>query len=108
QRRRRAPGRARGLLRDLRERDVEIRRDAPVPLRRPGPGPAVRVRDTPGNGAPRRLSPMTPWTVSLSRQDWSLHRKGPMDQARHNENVKEAIKDNLPGIISEEAIITSA
>ena len=30
-----------------------------------------------------------------------------MDQARHNEKVKEAIKDNLPGIISEEAIITS-
>ena len=48
-----------------------------------------------------------PWTVSLSRQDWSLHRKGPIDQARHNEKVKEAIKGNLPSIISEEAIITS-
>jgi sporulation protein YhbH len=47
------------------------------------------------------------WTVSLSRQDWSLHRKGPIDQARHNEKVKEAIKSNLPSIISEEAIITS-
>ena len=23
------------------------------------------------------------YTVSLSHQDWSLHRKGPMDQARH-------------------------
>ena len=30
-----------------------------------------------------------------------------MDQARHNEKVKEAIKSNLPSIISEEAIITS-
>jgi uncharacterized protein len=50
---------------------------------------------------------MKRWAVSLSRQDWSLHRKGPMDQARHNEKVKEAIKENLPGIISEEAIITS-
>jgi hypothetical protein len=47
------------------------------------------------------------WTVSLSRQDWSLHRKGPIDQARHNEKVKEAIRNNLPSIISEEAIITS-
>ena len=34
-------------------------------------------------------------SVSLSNQDWSLHRKGPVDQARHNEKVKEAIKDNL-------------
>jgi sporulation protein YhbH len=50
---------------------------------------------------------MQPWTVSLSRQDWSLHRKGPIDQARHNEKVKEAIRSNLPSIISEEAIITS-
>src|SRR5712692_2474204 len=47
------------------------------------------------------------WTLSLSRQDWSLHRKGPIDQARHNEKVKEAIRSNLPSIISEEAIITS-
>ena len=33
-------------------------------------------------------------TVSLSQGDWSLHRKGPIDQARHNERVKEAIKDS--------------
>ena len=31
--------------------------------------------------------------MSISQQDWSLHRKGPIDQARHNERVKEAIKD---------------
>ena len=42
-----------------------------------------------------------------SRSDWSLHRKGPIDQARHNEKVKEAIKDNLAEIVSEESIITS-
>jgi uncharacterized protein len=47
------------------------------------------------------------YTVSLSRQDWSLHRKGPVDQARHNEKVKEAIKRNLADIVSEEAIITA-
>ena len=46
-------------------------------------------------------------TVSLSHQDWSLHRKGPVDQARHNEKVKEAIRQNLADIISEQSIITS-
>ena len=47
------------------------------------------------------------YTVSLSKQDWSLHRKGPIDQARHNQKVKEAIKRNLADIVSEEAIITA-
>ncbi len=46
-------------------------------------------------------------TLSVSRHDWSLHRKGPIDQARHNAKIKEAIKDSLPEIIAEEAIITS-
>jgi sporulation protein YhbH len=46
-------------------------------------------------------------TVSLSQSDWSLHRKGPIDQARHNERVKEAIKDSLGEIVSQESIITS-
>lgn len=45
--------------------------------------------------------------IALTNRDWSLHRKGPIDQARHNEKVKEAIKANLQDIISEEAIITS-
>src|SRR5204863_3342990 len=47
------------------------------------------------------------FTVSVSKQDWSLHRKGPTDQARHNAKVKEAIRENLADIIAEEAIITS-
>ncbi len=46
-------------------------------------------------------------TVTLSKNDWSLHRKGPIDQARHAEKVKEAIKGNLANIISQEAIVTS-
>jgi len=46
-------------------------------------------------------------TVSLSQGDWSLHRKGPIDQARHNERVKQAIKDSLGEIVSQESIITS-
>jgi sporulation protein YhbH len=48
-----------------------------------------------------------PTTISLSQSDWSLHRKGPIDQARHNEKVKEAIKGNLPAIVGEEALIAS-
>ncbi len=42
---------------------------------------------------------------TISRDDWSLHRKGYIDQERHREKVKEAIKNNLGDIISEEGII---
>ena len=44
---------------------------------------------------------------SISREDWSLHRQGQMDQERHLEKVREAIKKNLADIISDESIITS-
>lgn len=47
------------------------------------------------------------YTVSVSQHDWSLHRKGPTDQARHNVKVKEALKDNLADVVAEESIITS-
>ncbi|MDF2934753.1 MAG: stress response protein [Paenibacillaceae bacterium] len=43
----------------------------------------------------------------LSRDDWSLHRKGERDQERHARKVKEAIRKNLKELVSEEAIITS-
>lgn len=43
----------------------------------------------------------------ISREDWSLHRKGHQDQMRHLEKVKEAIKKNLPDLVSEENIILS-
>ena len=43
----------------------------------------------------------------VSQEDWSLHRKGYQDQMRHNEKVKEAIRKNLPDLISEESIIMS-
>lgn len=43
----------------------------------------------------------------LSQDDWSLHRKGELDQQRHTKKVKEAIKRNLSDLVSEEAIITS-
>src|SRR6478609_10207734 len=45
--------------------------------------------------------------MSVSHHDWSLHRKGPMDQQRHKERIKEAIKQNLQNIVSEENIILS-
>jgi uncharacterized protein len=47
------------------------------------------------------------YTATVSKQDWSLHRKGPADQARHKAKVKEAIRENLADIIAEESIITS-
>jgi sporulation protein YhbH len=43
----------------------------------------------------------------VSREDWSLHRKGYQDQQRHKDKVKEAIKKNLADIVAEESIILS-
>lgn len=43
----------------------------------------------------------------VSEEDWSLHRKGSLDQQRHMDKVKDAIKNNLPDLISEESIIMS-
>lgn len=43
----------------------------------------------------------------ISQENWTLHRKGYQDQQRHMDKVKEAIKNNLPDLISEESIVTS-
>lgn len=43
----------------------------------------------------------------VSEENWSLHRKGYQDQQRHIEKVREAVKNNLPELISEESIILS-
>lgn len=43
----------------------------------------------------------------ISEENWSLHRKGFQDQQRHMDKVKEAIKNNLPDLISEESIVMS-
>ncbi|WP_089970897.1 sporulation protein YhbH [Lihuaxuella thermophila] len=43
----------------------------------------------------------------VSQEDWSLHRKGYQDQMRHQDKVREAIRKNLPDLISEESIIMS-
>ncbi len=45
--------------------------------------------------------------MSVSQHDWSLHRKGQIDQERHKDKIKEAIKKNLSDIVSEENIILS-
>ncbi len=41
----------------------------------------------------------------ISQRDWSLHRRGPADEERLNRKVKEAIKGNLPTIVSDGTII---
>ena len=45
--------------------------------------------------------------MSVQRNDWSLQRKGIIDQERHKERIKEAIKKNLGSIVSNESIILS-
>lgn len=43
----------------------------------------------------------------VSREDWSLHRKGYQDQTRHRAKVKEAVKENLEELLTDESIILS-
>lgn len=45
--------------------------------------------------------------ISVSRQDWSLDRRAVRDEERHNEKVKESIKDNLDSVVSDGTIITA-
>src|SRR6184192_854762 len=45
--------------------------------------------------------------MSIQRNDWSLQRKGIIDQERHKDRVKEAVRKNLGSIVSNEAIILS-
>lgn len=50
---------------------------------------------------------MTEPLFIVSHEDWSLHRKGYQDQTRHQEKVREAIKQNLPDLVTDESIIMS-
>ena len=45
--------------------------------------------------------------IIVSREDWSLHRKGYLDQSRHKEKVQEAIRKQLGDLIVDESIILS-
>src|SRR5437016_4290213 len=44
---------------------------------------------------------------SLSTDSWDLHRRADRDRARHNEKVKEVIRQNLGDIVSHQDIITA-
>lgn len=45
--------------------------------------------------------------IIVNQDDWSLHRKGYFDQSRHQEKVREAIKQQLGDLIIDESIILS-
>jgi uncharacterized protein len=45
--------------------------------------------------------------MGVQRNDWSLQRKGQIDQERHKERVRDAIRQNLGSIVSNESIIMS-
>jgi sporulation protein YhbH len=45
--------------------------------------------------------------IIVSRDDWSLHRKGYLDQIRHKEKVEEVIRQQLGDLIVDESIILS-
>lgn len=45
--------------------------------------------------------------VSVSRQDWSFDRRIERDENRHNDKVKEAIKNNLDSVVSDGTIVTA-
>ena len=44
---------------------------------------------------------------SLSSDPWDLHRRADRDRGRHNDKIKEVIKQNLGDIISQQDIITA-
>src|SRR5580704_2203737 len=46
-------------------------------------------------------------SYSLSNDAWDMHRRADRDRARHNEKIKEAIRENLGDIISQQDIITA-
>lgn len=43
----------------------------------------------------------------VSKEDWSLHRKGYQDQTRHQQKVREAIRDQLQDLVTDESLILS-
>ena len=44
---------------------------------------------------------------TLTHDDWSLHRKGELDQERHQRKVKEAIQKQLSDLLQDDSIYTS-
>jgi uncharacterized protein len=68
---------------------------------------SCKQKDGGVNNSLNSLAPNSPPVATLSHQDWSLHRRARVDEARHREKLKEAIRDNLNDIVSDGAIITS-
>ena len=46
--------------------------------------------------------------MSIGQHDWSLHRKGPADQQRHQEKIKEAVRKNLGQIVAGDTVAKTA
>lgn len=42
---------------------------------------------------------------TVSREDWTLHCKGEIDAWRHQEKVREAVRNKLPEVVTKESII---
>jgi len=86
----------------VRERAVELRRHT-----------VIEVTETAGHKRftrtvqAVRVFYLEGHVMSVQRNDWSLQRKGIIDQERHKERIKEAIKKNLGSIVSNESIILS-
>ncbi len=59
------------------------------------------------NGRRARMEKNDKHQYIVSEENWSLHRKGFQDQRRHQEKVQDAIKKNLPDLVSEENIVLS-
>jgi len=65
-------------------------------------------RNQPPDETPETPRPGAPfYGATISQHDWSLHRKGSVDQERHKQKIREAIKKNLADVVSEESIILS-
>ncbi|MBB6672377.1 sporulation protein YhbH [Cohnella nanjingensis] len=50
---------------------------------------------------------MTEPLFIVSKEDWSLHRKGYQDQTRHQQKVREALRQNLPDLVTDESILAA-
>lgn len=46
-------------------------------------------------------------SITVTRDDWSFHRKGYLDQMRHQEKVEEVIKQRLSALLVDESFILS-
>ena len=98
-----------GYCTHLRQRAAALRRVAAQPVTLPGASVGTKLLQARPTGRPIPVGRGGACQISstVSQHDWSLHRKGQIDQERHKQKIKEAIKKNLANIVSEESIILS-